>query len=268
MLATLRQDVQAVRDRDSAARSTLHIVLCSPGLHAIWGRARRGRPFRLGRDADRGPREHGRRGRLDHALDAGDHHQHLQRPARAPARDRGRAATSGAGIALGPIVAGLLLPHFAWGSVFLINVPIAAAGFALALALVADSKNPAAQRPDLVGSLLSIAGLGLVLYAIIEAPMHGWTSALVLTTGVGGLAILAASSRGSGGASTRCSIFASSTSRAVPGCWPTARFVRFLQPEAADPNRRTSRHGLAPGGLRRQTDQAARCDRWPTARSR
>ncbi|HUA46334.1 MAG TPA: DHA2 family efflux MFS transporter permease subunit [Solirubrobacteraceae bacterium] len=102
------------------------------------------------------------------------------------------AATSGAGIALGPIVAGLLLARFAWGSVFLINVPIAAAGFALALALVADSKNPAAQRPDVVGSLLSIAGLGLLLYGIIEAPVHGWTSALVLTTGLGGLAILGA----------------------------------------------------------------------------
>ena len=101
------------------------------------------------------------------------------------------AATSGAGIALGPIVAGLLLGRFAWGSVFLINVPIAAAGFVLALALVADSKNPAAERPDLVGSLLSIAGLGLVLWAIIEAPVHGWTSALVLTTGAAGLAILA-----------------------------------------------------------------------------
>jgi EmrB/QacA subfamily drug resistance transporter len=111
------------------------------------------------------------------------------------ARERQRAiglwaATSGAGIALGPIVGGLLLAHFWWGSVFLINVPIAAAGFAFALPLVPDSKNPSAQRPDLVGSLLSIAGLGLLLYAIIEAPAHGWTSALVLATGIGGLAIL------------------------------------------------------------------------------
>jgi MFS family permease len=83
------------------------------------------------------------------------------------------AATSGAGIALGPIVGGLLLEHFWWGSVFLINVPIAVAGFAFALPFVPDSKNPSAQRPDLVGSLLSIAGLGLLLYAIIEAPAHG-----------------------------------------------------------------------------------------------
>jgi EmrB/QacA subfamily drug resistance transporter len=112
------------------------------------------------------------------------------------ARERQRAiglwaATSGAGIALGPIIGGLLLQYFWWGSVFLINIPVAAAGFACALPLVPDSKNPAAQRPDLAGSLLSIAGLGLLLYAIIEAPSHGWTSALVLATGTAGLAILA-----------------------------------------------------------------------------
>jgi EmrB/QacA subfamily drug resistance transporter len=102
------------------------------------------------------------------------------------------AATSGAGIALGPILGGLLLEHFWWGSVFLVNVPIAVAGFALAVALVPDSKNPSTQRPDLVGSLLSIAGLGLLLYAIIEAPVHGWGSALVVATGVGGLGVLCA----------------------------------------------------------------------------
>jgi EmrB/QacA subfamily drug resistance transporter len=101
------------------------------------------------------------------------------------------AATSGAGIALGPIVGGLLLEHFAWGSVFLINVPIAAAGFVFALALVPDSKNPAAERPDLVGSLLSIAGIGLVLWAIIKASLDGWASAHVLVTGAAGLAVLA-----------------------------------------------------------------------------
>jgi EmrB/QacA subfamily drug resistance transporter len=102
------------------------------------------------------------------------------------------AATSGAGIALGPIVGGLLLENFWWGSVFLINIPVAAIGFLCALPLVPDSKNPSAQRPDAVGSLLSIAGLGLVLYAIIEAPAHGWTSGLVLVTGIAGLAFVAA----------------------------------------------------------------------------
>ncbi|HET9078765.1 MAG TPA: DHA2 family efflux MFS transporter permease subunit [Acidimicrobiales bacterium] len=102
------------------------------------------------------------------------------------------AATSGAGIAAGPIIGGLLLDHFWWGSVFLVNVPVAALGFALAVPLVPDSRDPSARRPDAVGSLLSVAGLGLLLCAIIEAPVHGWSSALVLGTGIGGLAVLAA----------------------------------------------------------------------------
>jgi EmrB/QacA subfamily drug resistance transporter len=101
------------------------------------------------------------------------------------------AGTSGLGFALGPIVGGLLLAHFWWGSVFLINVPIAAAGLLCAVSLVPDSKNPSALRPDAAGAVLSMAGLGLVLWSIIEAPVDGWTSALVIATGVTGLAVLA-----------------------------------------------------------------------------
>jgi EmrB/QacA subfamily drug resistance transporter len=101
------------------------------------------------------------------------------------------AGTSGVGIALGPIIGGLLLAHFWWGSVFLINVPIAALGAACAIPLVPNSANPAAAPPDVIGGLLSIAGLGLVLWTLIEAPVHGWSSALVIGTGLGGLAVLA-----------------------------------------------------------------------------
>ena len=86
------------------------------------------------------------------------------------------AGASGVGFAVGPIVGGLLLAHFWWGSVFLINVPIAFAAALLAWRLVPDSRNPAALRPDLAGALLSVAGIGLVLWAVIEAPVDGWTS--------------------------------------------------------------------------------------------
>lgn len=102
------------------------------------------------------------------------------------------SGTSGAGVALGPIVGGLLLAHFWWGSVFLINVPVALLGLLCAIPLVPDSKDPQAKRLDPGGSLLSIAGLGLLLWAIIEAPVHGWSSALVLGAGAGGLAVLGA----------------------------------------------------------------------------
>ncbi len=102
------------------------------------------------------------------------------------------AGTSGAGVALGPIVGGLLLAHFAWGSVFLINVPIALLGLLFAIRLVPNSFDANAQRPDIGGSILSIVGLGMVLWAVIEAPVHGWTSVIVLATGAAGLLTLAA----------------------------------------------------------------------------
>jgi EmrB/QacA subfamily drug resistance transporter len=102
------------------------------------------------------------------------------------------SGTTGVGFAIGPIIGGLLLAHSWWGSVFLINVPIAVAGFLFAIPLVPDSRNPAALRPDLTGALLSIAGFGLVLWSIIEAPVYGWSSPLVIGAGVGGLAVLGA----------------------------------------------------------------------------
>jgi hypothetical protein len=52
------------------------------------------------------------------------------------------------------------------------------------------SKNPAADPPDPVGALLSITGLGLLLWAIIEAPANGWTSAEVIGAGLASLAVL------------------------------------------------------------------------------
>ena len=101
------------------------------------------------------------------------------------------AGTSGLGIAIGPIVGGLLLARFWWGSIFLVNVPIAIAGIVAALALVPDSKNPAVDRPDPGGAVLSIAGFGLLLWAIIEAPIDGWTSPSVIGVGLASLVILA-----------------------------------------------------------------------------
>jgi len=94
-------------------------------------------------------------------------------------RDRGRAigiwsATAGLGVAIGPILGGFLLVHYWWGSVFLINVPIAALGGLAAIFVVPNSRNAQAKKPDPVGMLLSILGFGLLLWAIIEAPGRTW----------------------------------------------------------------------------------------------
>jgi EmrB/QacA subfamily drug resistance transporter len=100
-------------------------------------------------------------------------------------RERARAiavwtAASGAGIALGPIVGGLLMRSFSWGAVFWINVPLLAVAFAGTLHLVPDSRDPHATRLDPVGALLSIAAIGSLVYAIIAGPEQGWTSSSTL----------------------------------------------------------------------------------------
>src|ERR1035437_2919083 len=99
------------------------------------------------------------------------------------------AGTIGLGIAIGRIAGGLLLARFWWGFMFMVNVPIVIAGFVGALLLVPDSKNQAADRPDPGGALLSIVGLGLLLWAIIEAPSKGWTSPSIIVAGFASLVV-------------------------------------------------------------------------------
>ena len=98
----------------------------------------------------------------------------------------------GLGIAIGPIAGGLLLAHFWWGSVFLVNVPVVVAALIGTLVLVPGSKNPAVERPDPVGVVLSVAGLGLLLWAIIEGPTQGWGSTDVIGAGVASLIVIGA----------------------------------------------------------------------------
>jgi EmrB/QacA subfamily drug resistance transporter len=111
-------------------------------------------------------------------------------------KERARAigiwsGTSGLGIAIGPIIGGWLLSHFWWGSVFLVNVPIVAVGLVAVTTLVPTSKDQDARRPDPVGTVLSIAGLGTLLWGIIEAPVDGWADSAVLAALSGGAVLLA-----------------------------------------------------------------------------
>jgi len=113
-----------------------------------------------------------------------------------PREERGRAiaiwsGVAGIGIGLGPIVAGLLLEWFWWGSVFLINVPIAAVALVAGWWLVPDSRDPEHTRLDLPGALLSISAVSLLVYTIIEAPGRGWTDPLTLTLFAGAAALVA-----------------------------------------------------------------------------
>ncbi|MDX3068661.1 MFS transporter, partial [Streptomyces sp. ND04-05B] len=90
------------------------------------------------------------------------------------------SAGSTLGLPLGPIIGGWLLDHYWWGSVFLINIPMAAIGVAACVLLLPETRDPASPRVDPLSTALTAAGLGSLVYAIIEAPTRGWTDPLVL----------------------------------------------------------------------------------------
>lgn len=115
----------------------------------------------------------------------------LFRPEERPRAIATVTVAMGLGLPLGPILGGWLLEHFWWGSAFLVNVPVGVVAIAAIAALLPESRDPAARRPDLLGSVLSTAGLVGVVLAVVEAPGRGWTSATVLVAGVLGLALLA-----------------------------------------------------------------------------
>ena len=97
------------------------------------------------------------------------------------------AGVSALGIGLGPISGGVLLAHFSWGSIFLVNVPIVILGLIGGWFLVPESRDPSAPRLDFLGAGLSIVALGSLLWAIIEAPEKGWTSVPVVVAGLIGV---------------------------------------------------------------------------------
>jgi EmrB/QacA subfamily drug resistance transporter len=99
-------------------------------------------------------------------------------------------AIAGVAVALGPITGGWLLGHFSWGSVFLVNVPIALLAAVAVFLIVPDSRDPLAPRLDIPGLGLSIAGVTLLVWSLIEAPRHGWTSVSTLGGIVAAVALL------------------------------------------------------------------------------
>ncbi|MGH2719638.1 MAG: DHA2 family efflux MFS transporter permease subunit [Actinomycetota bacterium] len=111
-------------------------------------------------------------------------------------KERGKAIAIWAGFAgfggiLGPLVAGYLLDHYYWGSAFAVNVPIVAVALLAGAFLVPNSKDPHETKLDPAGTLLTVAGLTILLYGIIEGPDSGWRSGSVLATLAIGLILLA-----------------------------------------------------------------------------
>jgi len=91
------------------------------------------------------------------------------------------AGFAGAGAAMGPILAGGLLEGYWWGSTLIVNVPIVAAVVAAVVVFSPTSRDPQATPLDPLGALLSLVGLGALVFGIIEGPEWGWGAPSVVT---------------------------------------------------------------------------------------
>jgi EmrB/QacA subfamily drug resistance transporter len=100
------------------------------------------------------------------------------------------SAVTGVGIVIGPTLGGLLLVHFWWGSIFLINVPLVAVALAGVIWTVPETAEPGGRRLDFLGALLVGGALFAIIDAIIEAPGRGWTGPVTLAEVTVGLAAL------------------------------------------------------------------------------
>jgi EmrB/QacA subfamily drug resistance transporter len=113
-----------------------------------------------------------------------------------PSEQRARAVGVWAGVAggsaiLGLLTSGLLLEQWSWRSVFAVNIVLAVVAIIGTLRLVPESADPDAPRVDWVGAGIAVAGLGVLVYSIIEAPTEGWSS-LRTTLGIAVGAVLLA----------------------------------------------------------------------------
>jgi EmrB/QacA subfamily drug resistance transporter len=100
-------------------------------------------------------------------------------------RDRGTAfglwgATTGAAVAIGPLVGGVLTEALGWEWIFFVNVPIGLAAIALARTRVTESRNPAGGRIDVAGTVVFTVALACLVFGLIRGNAEGWGSPLIL----------------------------------------------------------------------------------------
>ena len=101
------------------------------------------------------------------------------------------ASLAAVGLALGPVVGGGLIDLFSWRMIFWANLPFVALGIGLTLAYVEESADPAAgRRIDLPGVVTLAAGLGAVVFAVVQSSEWGWGSAATIALLVAGCALL------------------------------------------------------------------------------
>jgi EmrB/QacA subfamily drug resistance transporter len=110
-------------------------------------------------------------------------------------RDRGTAlglwgATTGAAVAVGPLVGGVLVEYIGWEAIFFVNVPIGLAAIALTLAKVEESKDPRGASIDWAGTITFSGALFLLVFGLIRGNAEDW-SAPIIACLVGAVALLA-----------------------------------------------------------------------------
>jgi EmrB/QacA subfamily drug resistance transporter len=110
-------------------------------------------------------------------------------------RERGTAfgvwgATTGAAVAVGPLVGGVLTESVGWQSIFLINVPIGIGAIAVTLTRVAESRDPDAAGVDWAGLVTFSGGLFLLIFALVRGNAEGWGSPLIVSFLIGAVVLL------------------------------------------------------------------------------
>jgi EmrB/QacA subfamily drug resistance transporter len=102
-------------------------------------------------------------------------------------KDRGVAlglfgAITGIGVAIGPVLGGLITTDLSWRWIFYVNVPIGIVALAITLLRVEESRNPKAERPDWAGFVTFSAGLAALVYGLIQSQRDGWGASPVIGT--------------------------------------------------------------------------------------
>ncbi|WP_030673765.1 MFS transporter [Streptomyces cellulosae] len=102
------------------------------------------------------------------------------------------AGLSGIGLAAGPVAGGVLTEAFGWPAIFLVNLPIGLVLLLVGLRHLGESRNPSAPAIDIPGTVLSVLGVGVLTYGLIEGGARGWTSPVILGSFAAAVIFLAA----------------------------------------------------------------------------
>lgn len=90
------------------------------------------------------------------------------------------AGFSGIGLAAGPVAGGVLTDAFGWPAIFLVNLPIGVVLLLVGMRSLEETRNASAPAIDIPGTVLSVLGVGVLTFALIEGGARGWTSPVIL----------------------------------------------------------------------------------------